>query len=660
MQRQHAHATGLNRRTAVAAAALTCGYALLALLGLRWGADAGVASPVLPTTGVALAGLLLWGVRLWPAVFAGMMVALLTGAKLPPWATILLAAGNALVAAGGALVLRRAGFDPRLSRLRDMIALTAFAVAAPTMTASASLAAMVFAHDGAPGKVGVYWLSSWAAEASGVLLVVPLLLAWTREAPVAGRRRFWMHVVLTGSIEAALAWLLLGPRAAVMPLGWIVFPPLVWSALAVGVRGTTLSLWPLTAVALCAASSEKGVLAARLSLALEIRLLVVQLFLTVAAATTLMLAAATEERRRGADAMRASEQRLALALETGQLGFWDWNVPSGQASFGGSWAAQLGYDTSELDPHFRSWETRLHPDDAERVTRALNDHLEGRTELYECAHRLRHKDGSWRWILTRGRVVERDAVGRPLRAIGTHADITAFKEAEQRKDEFLATLAHELRNPLAPISNGVAILRRCQSPETVERIVTMMDRQLSHLVALVDDLLDVSRLSRGKIPLRKERVPVEQVVNAAIEACRPAIDAKSHTLHVALPDEPLAVYGDRIRLVQILSNLLTNAAKYTEPGGHITLTVEREGEMVLLRVADSGVGIPPELLPTIWDMFTQVRDTLDKSQGGLGIGLTLVRRLVTMHGGTVSVASDGLGHGSTFTVRLPLLACQNA
>lgn len=401
-------------------------------------------------------------------------------------------------------------------------------------------------------------------------------------------------------------------------------------------------------------------LAARLSLALEIRLLAVQLFLTVAAATTLMLAAAAEERRRGARAMKASEQRLALALETGQLGFWDWDVPSGQALLGGSWAAQLGYDLSELDPHFRSWETRLHPDDAERATRALNDHLEGRTELYECAHRLRHKDGSWRWILTRGRVVERDAAGKPLRAIGTHSDITAFKEAEQRKDEFLATLAHELRNPLAPICNGLAVLHRSQSPATVERMITVMDRQLGHLVALVDDLLDVSRVSRGNIPLRKERVPLGEVVDAAIEACRPSVDAKSHTLEVVLAEEPLVVHGDRIRLVQILSNLLMNAVKYSEPAGRITVVVERDGNMAVLRVQDEGVGIPPELLPTIWDMFTQVRDTLDKSQGGLGIGLTLVRRLVTMHGGTVTAASDGPGRGSTFTVRLPLLASQPA
>ncbi len=358
--------------------------------------------------------------------------------------------------------------------------------------------------------------------------------------------------------------------------------------------------------------------------------------------------------------MKASEQRLALALETGQLGFWDWDVPSGQALLGGSWAAQLGYDLSELDPHFRSWETRLHPDDAERATRALNDHLEGRTELYECAHRLRHKDGSWRWILTRGRVVERDAAGKPLRAIGTHSDITAFKEAEQRKDEFLATLAHELRNPLAPICNGLAVLHRSQSPATVERMITVMDRQLGHLVALVDDLLDVSRVSRGNIPLRKERVPLGEVVDAAIEACRPSVDAKSHTLEVVLAEEPLVVHGDRIRLVQILSNLLMNAVKYSEPAGRITVVVERDGNMAVLRVQDEGVGIPPELLPTIWDMFTQVRDTLDKSQGGLGIGLTLVRRLVTMHGGTVTAASDGPGRGSTFTVRLPLLASQPA
>ncbi|HYG61516.1 MAG TPA: PAS domain S-box protein [Thermoanaerobaculia bacterium] len=230
----------------------------------------------------------------------------------------------------------------------------------------------------------------------------------------------------------------------------------------------------------------------------------------------------------------------------------------------------------------------------------------------------------------------------------------ALSEQDRRKDEFLATLSHELRNPLAPLRNGLAVLRMGCSQDQAAKVLGMMDRQLGLMVHLVDDLLDLSRVSRGKITLRPERLTVREVVDAAVEACRPAIHAKEHALEVNLPAEPLEVQGDRTRLVQVLSNLLTNAAKYTDAGGRLYLTAAREGGQAVLRVADNGVGIAPELLPTIWDMFSQVRETLDKAQGGLGIGLSLVRKLVEMHGGTVAAESPGLGRGSTFTVRLQL------
>lgn len=656
MHDQHKLATRLDRRTAVLAIAFTFGYAVLALFGLQWAALGGAGAPLFPAAGIALAGLLRWGARFWPAVFAGMMLAFLADGRLPLSLGLLVSGGNAAVAAAGVLLLRRIGFDLRLSRLRDMVALTALAVGAPTLQAALGTSIVSALYGDALPHVGVVWLSWWAGDAGGVLLVVPLVLSWSRPEPVQELRSFCIRVALTGGLSAAIAWLVLASPALLLPLAWVVFPPLIWAALATGVRGTSLALWPPVAIALGAAASENGPLAERTQLDPTVRLVIVQAFVTVTAATVLMLAVAAEERQRDAAARRASEQRLALALETGQLGFWDWDVPSGRALYGGSWGAQLGHDLADLEPHVRAWETRVHPDDLERATRALRDHLESRTELYECAHRLRHKDGTWRWILARGRVVERDAAGRPLRAIGTHSDVTAFKEAEQRKDEFLATLAHELRNPLAPIRNGLAVLHHTRSPEMIDRMVAMMDRQLCHLVVLVDDLLDVSRLSRGKVPLRKERVTVAEVVDAAVEACRPSIEAKQHTLETHLPGEPIAVYGDRIRLVQILSNLLTNAGKYTDPGGLVTVTAERDGATVRIRVEDTGAGMTPEVLPTIWDMFTQIRDTLDKAQGGLGIGLTLVKRLVEMHGGTVSAASEGPGRGSTFTVRLPVLS----
>ncbi|HET8874801.1 MAG TPA: ATP-binding protein, partial [Casimicrobiaceae bacterium] len=229
-----------------------------------------------------------------------------------------------------------------------------------------------------------------------------------------------------------------------------------------------------------------------------------------------------------------------------------------------------------------------------------------------------------------------------------------IQDEDQRKNEFLAMLAHELRNPLAPISNAVHILR--VSEDDASKIAwarELIARQLKQLVRLVDDLLDVSRITRGKIELKVEMVDVGQVVAAAIETSKPNIDAQRHALSLQLPSEPMQLVGDFARVAQILSNVVNNAAKYTPKGGRISLSAARESDEIVFRVRDSGVGIPPEFLTSIFDPFTQVDRTLARSHGGLGIGLTLVRRLVEMQNGRVSVRSEGRNRGSEFTVRLP-------
>jgi PAS domain S-box-containing protein len=229
-----------------------------------------------------------------------------------------------------------------------------------------------------------------------------------------------------------------------------------------------------------------------------------------------------------------------------------------------------------------------------------------------------------------------------------------LREADRRKDEFLALLAHELRNPLAPLRNGLQVMRLSGgSGEAADRARGMMERQLSHLVRLVDDLLDVSRISRNKMELRRERVLLSDVVSAAVETARPAIDHAGHEFTVALPGEPVHLDADLTRLAQVFSNLLTNAAKYTEPGGRISLSAEPRGGGVVVTVEDTGIGIPPEALPRIFDMFSQVDRSIERRTGGLGIGLALVKGLVEMHGGSVSAASGGVG--STFQVTLPVV-----
>jgi PAS domain S-box-containing protein len=254
----------------------------------------------------------------------------------------------------------------------------------------------------------------------------------------------------------------------------------------------------------------------------------------------------------------------------------------------------------------------------------------------------------------------RDSTGRIIGASKVARDITAqkaaekaLKEADRRKDEFLAMLAHELRNPLAPIRNAVQILRTKGPPvPELQWAREVIDRQARQMARLVDDLLDVSRISQGKIVLRKERIELAAVVSSAVEASRPLMEKWGHELSVALPPEPVSVEADPTRLIQVLLNLLTNAAKYTNQGGRISLTAERQDDRVLIQVKDNGIGIPREMLPRIFDMFTQGERSMERPQGGLGIGLTLVKRLVELHGGTVQVHSDGPGTGSEFVVRL--------
>ncbi len=281
-------------------------------------------------------------------------------------------------------------------------------------------------------------------------------------------------------------------------------------------------------------------------------------------------------------------------------------------------------------------------------------------------------DGEVKHVLGSARPL-RDADGRVRGAIAAFVEITDFRraqeqlrqrdlqlrEADRRKDEFLAMLAHELRNPLAPLSNGLQLLQQTSDPAVATRVREMMTRQLVHMVRLVDDLLDVSRITSDKVVLRLERLSLRRAAELAVESARPLIEAAGHTLVCDFPGEDLWVLGDLNRLAQVVGNLLTNAAKYTPrdlPGrGHITLRLQACDDQALISVSDNGLGIPPAMLDEVFGMFTQVNRTLDRAQGGLGIGLALVKALVQMHGGTVVAASEGESRGSVFTVTLPLL-----
>jgi signal transduction histidine kinase/ActR/RegA family two-component response regulator len=258
----------------------------------------------------------------------------------------------------------------------------------------------------------------------------------------------------------------------------------------------------------------------------------------------------------------------------------------------------------------------------------------------------------------------RDAAGELAGAVSSFVDITAQKQASsllredsRRKDEFIATLAHELRNPLAAIRTALDLMK--VSPPgapAVARTREIMDRQLGHLVRLIDDLLDVSRINTGKLELVKESATIAEVIESALQVSGPCIAGAGHTLEVDLPPEPWRVKVDRVRIEQVLTNLLTNAAKYTPAGGHIRVSAEAEGRLAVIRIADNGIGIDAATLPTLFEVFSQAESGRGMRRGGIGIGLCLARRLVTLHGGTLTASSAGPNRGSTFTIRLALSA----
>ena len=297
----------------------------------------------------------------------------------------------------------------------------------------------------------------------------------------------------------------------------------------------------------------------------------------------------------------------------------------------------------------------IHPDDLEETARRWRQSITAGAAL-QLEHRCRREDGEYRWHLTRANPM-RNAGGNITMWIGSSTDIHEVKEADVRKNEFLAMLAHELRNPLAPLRSMLEIVTRAEgNGDLIKPALATMDRQVRHMTRLIDDLLDVSRISRNKIVLLPEEIELASVIHQVVEAARSGPDSDRRELSVTLPPQPVYLRADPVRLTQVFGNLLHNAYKFTGLGGRISLSAETQAEEVVVTIRDSGIGIPSDMLPNIFEMFAQGDQSLERSQGGLGIGLSLVRRLVTMHGGSVHAFSDGANRGSEFVVRLPALS----
>ncbi len=368
------------------------------------------------------------------------------------------------------------------------------------------------------------------------------------------------------------------------------------------------------------------------------------------------------ERRAAEAALVESEARVRLATEATGVGIWQWHLSTNRIF----WDTQLFHiygikPTADGTVDYKIWSAAVLPEDLPRSETALQEMIQRIGRTTRDFRIRRRSDGQIRYIHAVD-TVRTDADGRAEWVIGTNRDVTertvmqeALTNADRRKDEFLATLAHELRNPLAPIRMGLEVLKRVDlSSTSAEQTRAMMDRQLRQLTHLVDELTDLSRITSGRLDLNKEPVALSVILSSALESSRLLMDKMGHEFAYIPSLEPLTVYADATRLAQVFVNLLNNAAKYTPHGGKVRLSVERQEDEAVVAIRDTGIGISADALPYIFDMFTQVKGSSELSQGGLGIGLSLVKRLVELHGGTVEGRSAGDGAGAEFIVRLEL------
>jgi PAS domain S-box-containing protein len=356
--------------------------------------------------------------------------------------------------------------------------------------------------------------------------------------------------------------------------------------------------------------------------------------------------------------LRASEERLRLAETAAGIGVWDWDIKTDQVVVSHQYRALYGLGTDEEVSYERWLHALVHPDDREAIVTAGKALFDGLGD-YRVEFRIVHPQLGVRWVAGEGRLI-RDADGRPSRFIGVNVDITerqqsrlALVEADRQKDAFIAFVAHELRNPLAPIRAAAAILRTHPNEQSLAKCSAVIERQVTQLTRLLNDLIDVSRIAHDTLSLQLEDVSLSDVISAAIETCQALLDSRTQVCVVDIADEAMAVHADRARLVQIVVNLLNNAAKYSDPGSRVWVTVRTNHSHVTVSVKDEGPGLDADLLPRIFQPFTRGPGQSMQTPDGLGVGLTLVKRLAELHGGNVTALSAGPGRGSEFIVSLP-------
>ncbi len=639
-----------------------------AKLGLALAFEAEQVTAVWPPTGIALAAVLFYGFRVWPGIFVGALLANATANE--PLATAGgIAAGNTLEAVVGAwLLLRFVQFRNSLERLRDVLGFVVLAAVVST-TISATIGVISLCLGGVQpwAAFGALWCLWWLGDAAGAVLVTPLLLTWVERRPLFTKLRRAEAVVLIGSVVVVgLVVFAAGvtPSISSHPLEYTVFPFVIWAALRFGQPGTTSVTFVASCIAVWGTVHGFGPFATGSA---HENLILLQAFMAVLAVTALLLSAAIAERGQAAAALRNREEEsrrqfqeldsiydtapVGLSLVDTSLRYVRINHTLAEIN-GVPVEKTLGRTLREVIPQLAPAIEPVYRRIIETGKPVLGFEVHGSTP--------REPEVERDWLVSYyplagadGSVVAVNCIVQDITA-RKHAE-RALRVADRRKDEFLATLAHELRNPLAPIRNALHLLTLSENNAEVRaQAMGVMGRQLAQMVRLIDDLLDVSRITRNKLELRKGHIELSSIIQSAVEVALPVMQESAHEFTVTLPHEPVRLDADPVRLAQIFSNLLHNAAKFTPRGGRIRLVAEQRGADVLVSVRDTGIGIDREHLPRLFEMFSQVTPALNRSHGGLGIGLALARGLAVLHGGDIAVHSDGPGQGSEFVVRLPL------
>jgi PAS domain S-box-containing protein len=699
-------------------------YFVAAKLSLLLAIPPGYATPLWPPSGIALAAALLFGTRIWLGIWLGAALINVTIGGSPLLAMVI-ATGNTLEAIAAAslvrsffarhsrrgaalgrelLPLRRqrsgeaasvGGHDWRFQRGEDVIKFVACCALCACIAATVGVGSLALSNVLKWSDVVANAWTWWQGDASGMIIVTPLLLSWSARLSWQ-----WPPSKVIESIGLSLSlclaiFLIFGGIAAngmSVSLAFLALPLVVWAAIRFSQREVmtavaivcAIAVWHavngrypfgpesanasllfllaytstlvMTGLAISAVIGEREHAMAQLRVANESLGLRVDDRTLEAETINRALREELAERDQREEILRQSEERFRLLVD----GVKDYAIfmldASGNVVSWNTGAENIyGYAASEIiGTHF----SRLYtPEDIARQWPAhelATARADGRYE--EERWRLRMDDTRFWANTTISALYDGDhrlrGFAKVTRDLTVRRRIEALQENERQMNEFLAMLSHELRNPLGSIVNALDLARHKPAAERTEAR-GIIERQVKHLTHIVDDLLDISRITRGKIELRKEMLRVNDAVLHAVESCRSLLNARGHKVDVTPSEEDLWIEADSTRLSQVILNLINNAAKYTPAGGRISISISRDNDLVVLRVRDTGVGIPPTLLPKVFDLFVQGDRSLDRTAGGLGIGLTIVKRMVEMHGGSVKAMSAGSGQGSEFVIRLP-------